>query len=57
MAASVIAPASLTIPVAGRTLRVAAMVADAEVAAALQSALAALADAVAKERMLRVRNP
>lgn len=56
MAASVIAPASVTIPVAGRSLGVAGIVADAELATVLRSALAALADAVAKEKVWRARN-
>jgi NAD(P)H-dependent FMN reductase len=47
MAANVVAAACVTIPVAGRNLGVACIVADPELAASLRSALAALTDAMA----------
>jgi chromate reductase, NAD(P)H dehydrogenase (quinone) len=45
MAANVVAAASVTLPVAGRNLGVAGIVADSGLAGALRAALAALADA------------
>ena len=48
MAANVVAAACVTIPIAGKNLEVPGIVADPELAAALRSALAALADAVAR---------
>ena len=45
MAANVVAAACVTIPVAGKTLGMAAIVADSGLAAALRSALAAVASA------------
>lgn len=48
MAANVVAAACVTVPVAGRNLGVAGIVAGPELATALRSALAALADAVAR---------
>jgi NAD(P)H-dependent FMN reductase len=45
MAANVVAPACVTLPVAGRNLDVADIVADPDLAGALQGALTALADA------------
>lgn len=51
MAATLVVPASLTLPVSGRNLGVAGIVADPGLAAALRSALAALAGAVEKARL------